>query len=1171
MSNKKPTYQELENQILELKKQQKLSFLERDKHHLGLFDNLPEMFQIIELIYNENGTVIDYYYKNVNPAFENFVSKSREQLIGKRAKHLFERIKDNWLQTYSEVVKTGESTNFENYDEEPNKYYENYVWRVGENQVAIIFNDISERKKLENNLNIANERLEDFFNLSPSLMMIKNPEGKVIKVNNSSKAILGYTEKEILNIDIWSLVHPDDLEKSIQAREEEKKSGSKISNFSNRYKNKNGIYRTLEWQASIVKNGFTYAIANDVTERNEVRKKLRIARKNKLKQSEDRLNMLLKASEDMITIHKPDGKYIYYNGPTCYPITPGDIVGKMPNEIFDQEASKTLLRAFNKVQKNGKSETIEVLLNWLGEKKWFSEYIFPVKNNHGKVVEIVKVCRDIHQRKIAEQELIIAKEAAEGNEINLKTLINTIPDLIWQKSVNGKFIFVNTRVEKLLGANEQDIIGKTDYDFVDKELADSFRKNDKKAMYNGCPTVNEEVVVFASDNHAELLETTKVPVLSENKDIIGVLGIGRNITEKRKAEQEIETQNLKLYELNNALNQAQKLSHVGSWQWDMKSDSAEWSDEMYNIYGENKDTFYPSNENVGKKTLPEDLQKVEQAISLLINNKIFIPFEFRIKRPCGEIRTLHIIALEKNSQNIVFGVTKDITEQRKIEENKLKNKLKLEKTERELNEAQKLAKVGSWLFDLTTQKSEWSYEMFIIWGFDAKKDPPEHNLVVDRIHKEDLALYHDSVNNAILKGNSFDIEYRILIGNGEQKTIRSICKPVLGDNGKVIVLSGTNQDITAQKRIEQNNFQAKLELEKIRNELNEAQKLAHVGSWLFDPLTQKQEWSEEIFNIWGFDSQKSIPEYEIVTRLIHSDDLKVFLNSIEKASTNGTPFDIEFRVCLPNAAQKTIRSICKPAIGDTGEVVNLVGTNQDITAQKKFKEEQIKHQRLKAIGEMSSSIAHDFNNSLQQMMGNLEIVKLQKDLPDETFRRLNDISSIIINVSERVSALQKFGDTKHNVNKTKLVDLNNLINESLSESRPLWKDSLEKEGLRIKVITDFKDIPKIKCNIGELKSAFYNLIKNSIEAMPNGGDLIIKTRNKNENVFVTFTDTGIGISEEAKLKVFQPFYSTKGFELGRGLGMSGVYSTTKKHGGNVVIKSSKLNKGTTIEMSFPKG
>jgi PAS domain S-box-containing protein len=109
----------------------------------------------------------------------------------------------------------------------------------------------------------------------------------------------------------------------------------------------------------------------------------------------DHHNLLLKASEDIITIHNPNGKYLYYNGPTCYEVSPEDIVGKMPHDLFNKKVSDGLMEAFNKVKNSGRSESIEVHLDWLGQKKWFSEYIYPFKNDDGEVVEIVKVCRDI--------------------------------------------------------------------------------------------------------------------------------------------------------------------------------------------------------------------------------------------------------------------------------------------------------------------------------------------------------------------------------------------------------------------------------------------------------------------------------------------------------------------------------------------------------------------------------------------------------------------------------------------------------------------------------------------------------------------------------------------------------------------------------------------------------
>jgi PAS domain S-box-containing protein len=122
-------------------------------------------------------------------------------------------------------------------------------------------------------------------------------------------------------------------------------------------------------------------------------------------------------------------------------------------------------------------------------------------------------------------------------EARLSILVQTIPDLVWLKSVDGVFFWCNPRVERLLGAKENDIIGKTDYDFFDKEFADFVRENDRKAMAAGGPTVNEEWLTFADDGHRVLCETIKTPMRDANGQIIGVLGLARDITERHRAEE----------------------------------------------------------------------------------------------------------------------------------------------------------------------------------------------------------------------------------------------------------------------------------------------------------------------------------------------------------------------------------------------------------------------------------------------------------------------------------------------------------------------------------------------------------------------------------------------------------------------------------------------------------
>ena len=140
-------------------------------------------------------------------------------------------------------------------------------------------------------------------------------------------------------------------------------------------------------------------------------------------------------------------------------------------------------------------------------------------------------------------------DVLEKRSAQLHTLLQTIPDLIWSKDINGVYMSCNSAFERFYGAKEADIIGKTDYDFADKQQADSFRENDRKAMAANKAVSNEEWITFADGGYRGLFEAVKVPLNDANGQIIGVLGISRDITERKATE-------LKLRMLSTAIEQS---------------------------------------------------------------------------------------------------------------------------------------------------------------------------------------------------------------------------------------------------------------------------------------------------------------------------------------------------------------------------------------------------------------------------------------------------------------------------------------------------------------------------------------------------------------------------------------------------------------------------------------
>ena len=159
--------------------------------------------------------------------------------------------------------------------------------------------------------------------------------------------------------------------------------------------------------------------------------------------------------------------------------------------------------------------------------EWYNSMLYDAR---GKMTSVLSQVLDVTVRKRAE-------EALRASENRLRTLVQTIPDLVWLKDTNGVFLSCNTAFERLFGAGESSIVGKTDYDFVEKSLADFFRQRDQAAMAADGPTTNEEWLTFAHDGYRGLFQTIKTPMRDADGALVGVLGVARDITERKQAEE----------------------------------------------------------------------------------------------------------------------------------------------------------------------------------------------------------------------------------------------------------------------------------------------------------------------------------------------------------------------------------------------------------------------------------------------------------------------------------------------------------------------------------------------------------------------------------------------------------------------------------------------------------
>jgi signal transduction histidine kinase len=233
----------------------------------------------------------------------------------------------------------------------------------------------------------------------------------------------------------------------------------------------------------------------------------------------------------------------------------------------------------------------------------------------------------------------------------------------------------------------------------------------------------------------------------------------------------------------------------------------------------------------------------------------------------------------------------------------------------------------------------------------------------------------------------------------------------------------------------------------------------------------------------------------------------------------------------------------------------------------------VQSQRLSAIGTIASGVAHDFKNALMLIMGSGEILlhdaELQRLTNENAIPLLQEILAAARDASTLVGHLRGFSRSGDTGEEHQSVNLNSVIEQAVSFTKPKWDTQAFAAGSQIRVKVDFQDIPAIPGNAARLRDAIINLIFNAVDAMPQGGTLTLRTRAEGEAVLLEVSDTGIGMTEEVRRSCFEPFFTTKG-EQGTGLGLAMVFSIAQHHSGTIDI-ASEPGKGTTFTLRLPVG
>jgi PAS domain S-box-containing protein len=255
-----------------------------------------------------------------------------------------------------------------------------------------------------------------------------------------------------------------------------------------------------------------------------------------------------------------------------------------------------------------------------------------------------------------------------------------------------------------------------------------------------------------------------------------------------------------------------------------------------------------------------------------------------------------------------------------------------------------------------------------------------------------------------------------------------------------------------------------------------------------------------------------------------------------------------------------------------GNPVGFRGICRDITERRKSEEMMLKSERLKAVGELSTGVAHNFNNLLQIVMGGAQLAAVHLNRGDITGvrRYLDQILDSARFGSDTVTRLQSFARARPDDAKSggKVFDLSVTVAQAIEMCKVWWQPTSEKNGIALTVAQELAPGCVVKGRESELFEVAVNLIKNAVEALPHGGEIRVTTSKCGDSVIMRVHDNGAGIPEADLGKVFEPFYTTKGFQS-TGMGLAGSYGIVNSHGGELSVDSGE-GEGTTFSVRLPR-
>jgi PAS domain S-box-containing protein len=1036
-----------------------------------------------------------------------------------------------------------------------------------------LYKDITERKKAKDRLEESEERYRLLFEQCPIGIGIATREGIVLDCNKTMEAVTGYSREELMKIDLTQTYENPEQRKALL--ETINKCGAALD-FPVKLKRKDGISYDALLSVSLIRMGgkdFLQTICQDITKRKQIEEELRT--------SEEKYRNLFENARDVILTADMSGNITSINRAIEeYGWKAEEVVGKNMVELLPEESWPRLLRGIEEIARGESIDSEMEIVTPKGRR--IAEYKSNPIIQDGKVVGSQLIGRDITERKRMEARLSALNYC--GGKLNAVNSLEDVYELILdalEKTLGFECAEFNVNDNGVLQvACQRGFTGPVHDLPIDGSRGGLIVKaaRSRKPLMVDDVTKEKEYVEGAPEIKSELA----VPVVADD-EVLGVLNVESKKTQAFN-EKDVMLLEILASHAATAISNVRKRSQI-----ETALERITESEEKYKGLFENaRDVIvtvdctgnvtsannivseygYKPNELVGKSLFslfPEEYWKEFQSYFQKLTEGKPIEGEFRVKsKQMQGCRVIEYKSSPMIQNRKVIGaqvIARDVTERKEMEE-----ELKKQKEEAE----QYLDIVGNIIvaLDANGKIILLNKKGYAVLGYNEGELFGKNwfeTCLPEEVRNEVGTIFRGLMQGKL---ELYEYEENLVLTKAGEKRIVNWYNRLLKDNsGKVIGTLSSGEDITERKGMEQRLKQYSENLEELvqkrTHELLESEErysilVEEAGDGVVIVQDEKIVFANrKAAEMLGY-SENEIVGLDI-EKVMEAKDYPIVKDRYEKR-LRGEYAPPTYEIgAVDKAGQHLPFEISSARINHQGQPA-VLAIFRDIRERKQIEEQRLRLERLAAIGELATMVAHDLRNPLTSVRNASFYIKnacphaSSRDCKT-TIEMLDIIEQETLFAENVINDLLDFASVRPLEKEKK--DIVEIIESSLARNIVPENVKIRKEFAETTLTIDGKQLERV----------FLNLVKNAVQAMPNGGELTIRINSTKEQVEIAFMDTGIGISEENMRKIFQPLFTTKAKGIGMGLPI--CRKIIEEHGGRIEVES-KVDQGTTFRIKLPQ-